>query len=319
MRLPARNLALLGIISALSAPAAAQPFVDVTTAAGLVYVHGYLQPLAAPDGSFDEARHFAGGVAAGDYDNDGYVDIFASRGDIGPSLLFRNRGDGTFTEVGAAAGVDLVLNAAAGPVFADIDGDGWLDLFIGGVKGSGLLVLRNRGDGTFADVTAMTGIDTTKDTYSAACGDFDGDGDLDLALAHWATLLRDDESPADLWRNEGDFRFSDVSIAAGTAAAIRTSEFGFRIDFSFTPSFSDINADGWPDLLFAGDFNQSRVLLNDGAGRLIDATDLRVFTDENAMGSAIGDYDNDGNLDWFVSSIWDPAGATIENLSLIHI
>jgi len=293
--------------------AGAQPFVDVTVDAGLVHEHGYTQVLADPDGSFSEAYHFAGGVAAGDYDNDGYIDLFFVRGNIGPSLLYRNRGDGTFDEVGAAAGVALMLDAGCGPTFADIDGDGWLDLFIGGVKGSGLRVLRNRGDGTFVDVTAESGITSAKDTYSAAFGDIDGDGDLDLALAHWATFLRDDESTEDLWRNDGGFRFGDVSIAAGTSASVGRNEHGLRIDFSFTPSFSDVNDDGWPDLLVAGDFGQSRILLNDRNGGFVDMTDPAVLTDENGMGAAVGDFDNDGHLDWFVSSIWDPKGVPTQN------
>lgn len=310
---PAAALLLLVWWATNPIAASAQPFVDVTVAAGLVHEHGYTQAVAEPDGSFSEALHFAGGVAAGDYDGDGSIDLFFVRGNIGPSLLYRNRGDGTFEEVGAAAGVDLELKAGCGPTFADIDGDGWLDLFIGGVRGSGHRVLRNRGDGTFEDVTAASGITTAKDTYSAAFGDYDGDGRLDMALAHWATLLRDDESTEDLWRNEGGFRFRDVSIETGTSASVRQGQHGLRIDFSFAPTFADVNGDGRPDLLVAGDFGQSRVLLNDGNGGFLDATDPTVLTDENGMGAAVGDFDHDGHLDWFVSSIWDPSGVPNQN------
>src|SRR5262249_8905362 len=72
----------------------------------------------------------------------------------------------------------------------------------------------------------------------------------------------------------------------------------------YTPNFADINNDGWPDLLIAADFATSRVFINDHDGTFIDYTDS-VISDENGMGAAVGDYDNDGNLDWFVSSIWD--------------
>ena len=303
-------LSAAALASARIAPA--QPFTDVTAAAGILHEHGYTEALASPDGTFSEAYHFAGGVAAGDYDDDGDIDLFFVRGNVGPSVLYRNRGDGTFTEVGAQAGLDLDLVAGCGPTFADIDGDGWLDLLVGGVEGSALRVLRNDGAGRFVDVTSATGIDTDRNTFSAAFGDYDRDGDVDLALAHWATFLEPGESTMDLWRNDGGFLFTDVSIAAGTSATVHEA-MGLRIDFSFTPTFSDIDDDGWPDLLFAGDFGRSRILLNQRDGTFRDVTDPSVITDENAMGSAVGDYDNDGRLDWFVSSIWDPAGATTQN------
>lgn len=309
----ASALLLSTLFAATPRPAAAQPFADVTDAAGLLHQHGYTQDLADPDGSFRETYHFAGGVAAGDYDRDGDVDLFFVVGNIGPSRLYRNRGDATFEEVGAAAGVALERKAGCGPTFADIDGDGWLDLFVGGVEGSGVRILHNRGDGTFADVTDESGIATAKHTFSAAFGDVDRDGDLDLALSHWATFLADGESTQDLWRNDGGFRFTDISVAAGTSAAVRPNRDGLRIDFSFTPTFADIDNDGWPDLLVAADFGTSRILRNDGTGGFVDITDRDVVTDENGMGSAIGDFDNDGDLDWFVSSIRDPKDVRTEN------
>src|SRR5437867_1909463 len=86
---------------ALAAPALALPgpFTDVTAAAGVVYEHGYR------DGEYTDIRRVAGGVACGDYDGDGWPDLYVVRGDLGPNLLFRNRHDGTFEEVSAAAGV----------------------------------------------------------------------------------------------------------------------------------------------------------------------------------------------------------------------
>src|SRR5262245_48602353 len=98
-----RAAALIGLLALpVAAPAApAWEFTDVTASAGVSYSHGYL------DLTFDEARHVAGGVAAGDYDGDGWIDLYAARGTIGKNLLFRNRGDGTFEEVGEAAGVAL--------------------------------------------------------------------------------------------------------------------------------------------------------------------------------------------------------------------
>ena len=103
-------------------------FVDVTAAAGFAYQHGYVEgtEILAPEAE-------VGGVAAGDYDRDGWIDLYVVRGDIGPNLLFRNRGDGTFEEVGAAAGVALTGTIGSGPTFADYDGDGWLDLIVLGL------------------------------------------------------------------------------------------------------------------------------------------------------------------------------------------
>ena len=146
---------------------------------------------------------FAGGVAAGDYDNDGDIDLFVVRGNRGGSnLLYRNDGDNTFTDVAGAAGVALTNVTAAfrhsGPMFADMDGDGDLDLFIGGVQGDPSFLFQNNGDGTFTDVTAGSGLDliAAEQNISAAFGDYDLDGDLDMALAHWGTA-RSNANPGD--------------------------------------------------------------------------------------------------------------------------
>jgi len=300
--------AVLAGHGAAPAPSIAAPrFIDVTVSAGFNYEHGYTTPLVSEDGSFDERRHTAGGVAAGDYDNDGFIDLYAVRGDIGANLLFHNRGDGTFEEVGSSAGVAVVGTNGSGPTFADIDGDGWLDLLIGGVQQTHISVFRNRGDGTFVDVTPLTGLTSERDSYSAAFGDYDRDGDLDLLLSHWDQLISGAESSETLWRNDGDWRFTDVSRESGITRFL-LGDAPAAFDFTFTPNFADIDSDGWPDILMANDFKTSKVLHNQSDGTFADVTDNTVITDENGMGAAIGDYDNDGDLDWFVSSIWDPDG-----------
>jgi hypothetical protein len=299
------------LVAALPAAARAWTFTEVAAAAGLDYEHGYLVPLTDQFGSYDERRAVGGGVAAGDYDGDGWIDLFVAHGDVGPDLLFRNRGDGTFEEAGAAAGVGLVGRFSAGPTFADVDGDGRPDLFVGGVKGTPLAFFRNRGDGTFEDRTAAVGLAFTRETQSAAFGDYDGDGDLDLALAHWGQVLTPGESTQTLWRNDGAAGFVDTSESSGIAPALRALFFApgeFGTDYTFTPNFADLDDDGFPELLLASDFGTSRVFHNEGDGTFADATDPAVITDENGMGAALGDVDNDGRLDWFVSSIWDPDG-----------
>ena len=124
---------------------------------GIDFQHGYENPTA---NSMPEM--FAGGAAAGDYDNDGDIDLFIVRGDIGPNLLYSNRGDGSFIEVAENAGVAYTKSPAgsqnyrhSGPTFADLDGDADLDLFIGGIEGDPSKIYQNNGDGTFTDVSLL--------------------------------------------------------------------------------------------------------------------------------------------------------------------
>ena len=163
----------------------------MTAESGIGFQHGYENPTA-----YSMPEMFAGGAAAGDYDNDGDIDLFIVRGDMGPNLLYSNRGDGSFIEVAEHAGVAYTKSPAgsqnyrhSGPTFADLDGDADLDLFIGGIEGDPSKIYRNNGDGTFSDVTAGSGIDNmgARYTISAAFGDYDLDGDLDMFLSHWGT------------------------------------------------------------------------------------------------------------------------------------
>jgi cysteine-rich repeat protein len=291
------------LLAALGGTAAhaAWHFSDVTSEAGLVYQHGY------GDSGFSEASENVGGVAAGDYDRDGFDDLYVVRGTVGPNLLFRNRGDGTFEERGEAAGVALTDARSSGPLFADLDGDGWLDLFVGGVDGTPPRLYRNGGDGTFTDVTAAAGLvlPLERDTVGATAADYDRDGDLDLFLTHWSKSFFQvsDTSSYHLWRNEGGGTFVDVTFEAGFVPTAPDDRFE-----SFAANFVDLDGDGWLDLLVAADFLTSRIYRNDRDGTFTDVTDRTVITDGNGMGAAVGDYDEDGDFDWFVTSIWDPNG-----------
>ena len=314
-------------------------FADVTSGSGISFVRGYQGDGdtgdSSPYGQDADAREFAGGVAAGDYDNDGDVDLFIVRGDIGPNLLYRNEGNNTFKDVAAEAGVAYTKSATenyrhSGPGFADLDGDGYIDLFIGGIIGDPAKLFRNNGDGTFSDVTAGSGLDSMNARYtlSSAFGDYDLDGDLDMFLAHWGTPRpRDDEdnpwpySTENLWRNDsanGVLRFTDVSLSATISETIIDDDpqesFGEGPhDYTFSPSFARITDDLYPDIVVASDFRTSRYFTNNGGdGTFNDATDRDVIIDRNGMGSALGDYDGDGDLDWFVSSIWTDADIRTE-------
>jgi hypothetical protein len=291
-------------------------FVDTTLSTGISFTTGILtQPI--PE---DVKRVAPSGVAAGDYDNDGDVDLFIVRGDVGPNLLYRNDGDMEFVDVAAAAGVAFTESATenrahAAAMFADIDGDEYLDLFVGGVDNDPSVIFRNNGDGSFTDVTAGSGVGSMRasQSISAAFGDYDLDGDLDLFIAHWGSQ-RNFVDPGDtehLWRNDSDetgIRFTSASEAAGVSPSITTMDdplarTGQAWDFTFAPSFARINDDLYPDLVVVADFNWSQYFSNNQDGTFTNATDVDVLIDGNGMGSALGDYDNDGDLDWFVSSI----------------
>ena len=268
-------------------------FVEVARDAGLDYEHGYQAGLR-----INEFKMMAGGAAVGDYNGDGWIDLYVIRGDIGPNLLFRNNGDGTFAEVGAQAGVAIEGEYGCGPSFMDCDGDGYLDLLIGGVENTPPRFFRNKGDGTFEDISAQSGIIIDGNTFSTGYGDYDRDGDVDMFLTHWTGYPS--ANNGHLWRNEGDGTFTNVDVQAGII--------GYdELDFSFTPNFTDINNDGWPDILVAGDFNTSQYYINNGDGTF-EFHKPPVLSDENGMGSAIADYDNDGDFDWFVSSVYNPTG-----------
>jgi hypothetical protein len=305
--------------AAPSPPASAPPprpktFVDSTRASGIDYQIGYR--VAPPPTSL--RRFSESGAAAGDYDNDGDIDVFIVRGDIGPNLLYRNSGLGVFTDVAAAAGVAYTATATenyrnTGPAFADMDGDGDLDLYISGIWGDPSSIYSNNGDGTFVDVTFGSGIDTmqAEQNISAAFGDYDLDGDLDMFIGHWGTA-RDMANPGDtehLWMNDttaGRIHFTSISEAAGISPTIVNlpDPLAMRFqDYTFTAGFARINADSFPDLVVAADNNSSMVFMNNGDGTFANVTDVGVITDTFGMGSALGDFDDDGDLDWFVTSI----------------
>ncbi len=295
-----KQLALLLVLLLMNSQhvaTATWQFSDVTKQAGFNYQHGITVQIR---GDLETRKlHISGGVAVGDYDKDGWVDLYVVRGDIGPNLLFRNLGDGSFEEVSVKA--RLVSNEGAissGPTFADFTGDGYLDLFVGGAGKTTPKLFKNRGDGTFEDITPEYGIADLNNSFSATFGDYDRDGDLDLYVSHWSLSHNFDRNY--LFDNDGKGGFKDASLKAGL---------GNLIFSDFTANFADVNSDGWPDLLIAADFKHTRLFINNRDGTFKDATDPAVITDENGMGAAVGDYDNDGDLDWFVTSIWDTVQA----------
>jgi len=285
--------AFAAIVSAtLLATSAAQvlQFSNQTVAAGLDVRHT------------TSTYPFTSGGAAGDFDRDGWQDLFVLRGTGGPDGLFLNNRDGTFRNVADAAGVAAVHNGA-GVAVGDIDRDGWLDVYVTSLGPAALepghhKLYRNLGQGVFADVADAAGVRFTTqrsgEGMSAAFGDYDLDGDLDLAVTGWI----DANNGNRLFRNRGDGTFEDVTQSA----------FPFNLNDGtngLSVRFADMDGDRYPELLWVADFGTSRYLVNNRDGTFSDATaSAGAGIETNGMGNCIGDFDNDGRLDWYVTSIY---------------
>lgn len=244
-----------------------------------------------------------GGVAAADYDNDGDIDFYVVGGQVDPSHLYENQGNGSFIERAALVGL-AIDGWYSGPSFGDVDSDGDLDLFVSGIDNTKPRLFENRINdsiGRFVDITGESGINiTARNTVSATFYDYDNDGWLDLATTHW-TNLKPGADTQTLWRNTGDGSFTGATLSSGLSGALLEGD----IDFTFTANFTDFDNDGDGDLLMVADYHESQVLRNNGDGTFSNITDKRVIIDQAGMGAAVGDYDNDGDMDWFVTSIYN--------------
>ena len=277
-------------------------FTEVTESAGIVF-----EP-ADPGCFVDCVDWIGGGVAVGDYDGDRLLDVYITRRDTADMLL-RNRGDGTFENTTANAGLDVDL-PSSGPAWLDIDDDGDLDLYVTVLGGGRHYLFVNEG-GVFTEEAVLRGASIDNPInhagFSAAFGDYDRDGYLDLHVTEWTQMVPTGErSNARLLRNLGEQSpgfFEDVTDAAG----VSLDELSPGRATSFASALTDLDDDGWPDLPVVADFGTSRLFWNDQGRGFVDGTDAAgVGTDENGMGNALGDYDGDGDLDWFVTSIFDP-------------
>jgi len=295
---------------------AVTPFTDVARDVGLAYLEAApldgVTPCVVP--GYCEMNLLTGGVAIGDYDGDGGPDVFVSRLGATP-LLFRNRGDGRFDDVTAAAGLALAANWN-GAAWGDLDNDGDLDLMAQTIgKGRHYLFI-NQGDGTFVDDAVARGVafdnGISKLGMSVSVGDFDRDGWLDLHLTEWSIKLGpqavDPKIPAHirLMRNRGASapgHFEDVTVALG-AVIDPPDELGNRPTmYGYGSAIADFDGDDWPELALSGDFGTSRFLWNEGGTFAERTRDAGVGRDAFGMGSAIADLDGDGQLDWYVTSI----------------
>src|SRR5258708_23416268 len=288
-------------------------FTDVTQQAGLA---------TAGD------RNYGMGVAIGDYDNDGYADIFVTN--YGENMLYHNNGNGTFTDVTAKAGVaGGGWSASAG--FLDYDNDGNLDLFVtryldwdfkrskacgenkdtycqpGEFPAASNLLYHNRGDGTFEDVSTRSGIAGLKGHgLGVAFADYDGDGLTDIYVAN-------DGMQQYLFHNNGNGTFTETGMEAGAALNVDGGPLS-----GMGVIFQDYDNDGHPDVIVTTLPRQTyAVFHNDGKGSFSDRglqTGLTMLSGvTSGWGVGLEDFDNDGQKDLFVTQ-----GHVLDNLEKIH-
>jgi hypothetical protein len=245
------------------------------------------------------------GVGFIDIDNDSYEDIFLATGAGTDSQVYRNDGDGTFSDfttesnVGAILGGVDTYSVAAG----DYDRDGDLDIYVGAHPRDYLL--QNNGAGQFTDVTLAAGAGGPASAQPGSAskivswGDYDGDGLLDMAVA--SSTLSGHPENGYLLRNDGDGTFTDVTSAAGFAAAPTGNPCAVM--------WSDFDSDGDQDVWIwndRGDALRNRALLRNDSGVFTDITEQARLTEMvvgNPMGIDSADVDHDGDLDYYVSDI----------------
>ena len=277
----------------------ARRFVDVTEKSGI------------------RARGYGMGVACGDYDRNGFVDLYVTN--FGSNQLWRNNGDGTFSDATAAAGVDD-RRWSVPAVFFDYDGDGWLDLYVGNYADFRMgnhrqcfsvgsradycapvsygaepdRLFRNLGDGRFEDLTIETGLDRAFGyALGAMAADLDADGRLDLYVAN-------DGVPNQMWINQDDGRFlEDTLLSGGGVNAQGKPEASMGVDIG------DFDGDGDLDLFMTHLVKETNTLyVNDGSAMFSDKTRALGLAEPSfamtGFGTSFVDYDNDGWLDLVV-------------------
>ncbi len=262
-------------------------FTEIATSIGVV---------ATYNGTASE--FFAGGISFCDFDGDGWDDLTFSTSSGESVKFFKNDGDGTFTQI-SLSGVVLNNDRALQVLWIDYDNDSDKDLFIVSHNGSNKLY-QNNGSFLFTDVTTSAGINTASlYSFGSSWGDYNNDGYLDMYLS-----VRDESEPYvyfnTLYQNDGDGTFTDVSVSAG----LDTTN-GY---LSFCSAFFDYDNDGWQDIYIANDKldNKNIMYHNNGDGTFTD-TSILTGTDVgiDAMSTTIDDYDNDGDLDIYVTNSFD--------------
>ena len=263
------------------------------------------------------------GVAAGDFDNDGFDDLYVCQPAGLPNRLYRNRGDGTFEDVTEKSGVGVLDNTACA-LFADFENKGRQDLLV--VCGSGPLLFLNQGNGTFSiKRDAFRFERPPQGTFThAAVADYDRDGRLDIYFCLYSYYLGLDQyhypvpyfdarngPPNFLLHNEGNATFVDRTEAAGLNAE--------NDRYSFACAWGDYTGNGLPDLYVANDFGRSNLYRNNGDGTFT-AVSAEAHVDDVGAGMSAcwSDFDNDGNQDIYVANMWSAAGQRVSQQKRFH-
>ena len=311
--------------------------VDITASTGIHFEH-----LSSPEAKYI-AESMSGGVAIIDYDGDGWPDIYftnaqsvemALHGIKARGSLYHNNHDGTFTDVTEKAGVGYPC-WAMGAVVGDYNNDGWPDLLVTCLNG--VVLYRNNGDGTFTDVTKAAGLASDSGwATGASFGDYDGDGWSDLFVAHYVDFKLDNlptfgsnkackylgldvqcgprglnGSPDNLYHNNGDGTFTDVSKQAGVGDPDRR--------YGLTSIWSDFDNDGKLDLFVTNDGEANYLYHGDGKGKFEDlALTAGVAANEDGleqanMGVAVGDYLHTGRMSILLSHFDNEYAALYRN------
>jgi hypothetical protein len=239
------------------------------------------------------------GLAVGDIDEDGRPDLFVA-GD-GCNRLLKNQGNYRFVDVSEAWGIGELDGTSRHPVFADINGDGRLDLLVTQSDVPSKIFIQR--EGRFTDATDAYGLKTGEGAHNAHFFDYDRDGDLDLFIGHYGPSVDDTAVPSldgrngypnQLWRNEAGQKFVDVSEKAGVASTAWT----------LASAAVDIDQDGWLDFWLANDFGRDQVFRNRGDGGFEEiAQKLRVDDRGSGMNVSVLDVNHDGRPDVFISMI----------------
>ncbi|MCH5373652.1 MAG: VCBS repeat-containing protein, partial [Planctomycetes bacterium] len=297
-------------------------FEDVTAQAGVDFTYRDGQEA----GFYQLLENLGGGVAMFDYDHDGDIDLFMTGGGLLtgppieisglPSVLYRNDGNGRFTNVTAEAGVAGGSFYSHGCTVGDFDRDGWDDLFVAGFHGCRLY--KNNQHGGFDDATETAGLRIDRWAVTGACVDIDNDGWLDLYVITYCDWLPDhrrrclnDQQIRDicgpslfpgardyLWRNRGDGTFEDITDAAGLEERSR----------ALGVVAVDMDEDGWMDIYVANDVQENHLyqggqeLPLKSVGLLSGVAFSEHGERQGSMGVDIGDFDGDGLIDvWYTN------------------
>ncbi|HVE13472.1 MAG TPA: CRTAC1 family protein [Elusimicrobiota bacterium] len=296
--------------------------VESARAVGIVHPHLLFKPHPSIKNVAPWLTSAGASAAVVDFDDDGRPDVYLTNMEVGSkNRLFRNNGNGTFSEVGDGSGITDVNKdrVSLRAVFFDYDNDGKKDMLLTTSQCSSLY--RNVG-GKFVDVTKKAGVDHCGLAFAVAAVDYDNDGFLDLIIADYfkpvdfhkpatfkfmqnSLVAADNGGPIAVYHNNRDGTFSRVPGSLGITSPGWTMALG-AYDFRGT---------GRPDLYLATDYNSDRLYFNEGGGKFVDASStIADKYSKNGMSAEIADVDNDGNPAVYVTNIYEPMYKLGENM-----